>query len=80
LVNPLLRKGRFLPEENQILKEYVATFGHSWSFISKFIKSRNPKQLLLRFNYHLKEKISKEKFSKAGDELILRLHSDNRNQ
>jgi len=75
LIDPNLKKGKFSKEEDENLKRLVSTFGPSWSFLSRVIKKRNAKQLRLRYNNYLNEKLCHTKFTKKEDQKILILYT-----
>lgn len=73
LINPLIKKGRWLPQEDQKLKELVDLFGKSWKLISKIMKNRSSKQIRNRYEDHLDETLNKQVFNKEEDEKILKI-------
>jgi hypothetical protein len=48
-INPSIKKGRWNPEEDIKLTNLINDFGFSWTFISKFFKDRNAKQIRSRY-------------------------------
>ncbi len=48
-INPIIKKGRWNHDEDLKLLNLINQFGLSWTFISKFFKNRNPKQIRSRY-------------------------------
>jgi len=80
IIDPHLKKGKFSKEEDDKLKKLVDIFGYSWTFLSKFFKNRNSKQLRLRYTINLNHKLSKKKFSQEEDKTIMNLYKIYGNQ
>ncbi len=62
-INPFIKKGRWNPDEDKKLNSLINDFGFSWTFISKFFKNRNPKQIRSRYINNL----SKQKITNFGN-------------
>jgi len=63
-INPMIKKGRWNTEEDIKLLNLINDYGFSWTFISKFFKNRNAKQIRSRYINNLsKSKISEDKNS-----------------
>lgn len=56
-INPSIKKGRWNPLEDKQLFSLIDEYGFSWTFISKFFKNRNPKQIRSRYINNLSKRI-----------------------
>ena len=67
-------KGTWSKEEDEQILELVSHFGKSWSKISKFLNSRNGKQIRDRYINVLDPAIKKGKFSEEEDKMLIELY------
>jgi hypothetical protein len=74
-IDPNVRRGTWdASEDEQILKAYK-TYGKQWHLIEKVIVTRSAKQIRDRYINKLDPLITKVKFTKDEDMLILALHA-----
>jgi len=73
-IYPMIKKGRWTPQEDILLMNLVNEFGRCWKFISKIFKNRTNKQVKIRYDEYINPKISSKKFTHAEDQLILELY------
>jgi hypothetical protein len=70
-INPILTKGQFTPEEDQLITEFVAQNGiHVWPQITPILPHRTPKQCRERWLNHLDPAITKAPWTGQEDRLI----------
>lgn len=72
-IRPGIVKGSWSKEEDEQIVQLVNTFGKSWSKISKFLATRNGKQIRDRFINVLDPAIKKGKFTEAEDKMLIEL-------
>jgi len=77
VLNPNLKKGAWSAEEDDSLLAAVHKHGPGkWSRIADSVHGRNGKQCRERWQNHLRSDVTKEPFSAAEDELIVRLRTE----
>lgn len=69
-----LIKGKWCPEEDELLKDIVKLNLANWVEIADRFPGRNAKQCRDRWLYHLSPDINKSKFSEEEDSLIISLY------
>jgi hypothetical protein len=69
----LLRKSKFTPQEDEILKDLVSKHGRNWALIAKMIPNKERKQVRERFENFLAKKLSRKSFTAEEDCKILEL-------
>jgi len=71
----VMRKGPWLPEEDEKLLELVGQFGaYDWSFIAEHIPGRVGKQCRERYFNHLAPDVRKEAWTDCEDDAIVHAH------
>lgn len=73
-INPSFKKGRWTEEEDSKLKMLLEKFGNAWTHISKLMGTRSSRQIRNRYDENLNPHVSKNRFTKEEDKLILDLH------
>ncbi|KAH0793294.1 Myb-like DNA-binding domain containing protein [Histomonas meleagridis] len=70
-IDPAITKGPFTPEEDEIIKDYVAKNGpRSWPKITTYLPHRSSKQCRERWFNHLDPNVSKGPWTQEEDEFI----------
>ena len=80
ILNLSIKKGKWSKEEDERLLNLYQDFGNSWRFISKIMKTRNTKQIRLRFKFHLQNGLNRSNFTKEEDDNILKLYQIYKNK
>ena len=73
-------RGKWTPEEDEVLLKYYSVLGGNWAAISKLMKVRNWKQVRDRYTNHLDPQISQNSFSDDEDLRIYQLHQIYKNK
>ena len=70
-LNPILVKGPFTKDEDEMICEFVKTHGpQNWPLISKVLPDRSPKQCRERWFNHLDPSVSKHSWTPQEDRII----------
>ncbi|KAH0787540.1 Myb-like DNA-binding domain containing protein [Histomonas meleagridis] len=70
-LDPAITKGPFTPEEDEVIRSYVAKNGpRSWPKITSFLPHRSPKQCRERWFNHLDPNVSKGPWTQEEDNFI----------
>jgi hypothetical protein len=72
-INPIIKKGKWSFEEDEILKNLVSEYGYDWAKISFIIKTRSSKQIRSRYIYYLENSLLMNRFSNEEDQLVRKL-------
>ena len=76
VLNPNIKKGAWSPEEDDLLRKALKTFGAGkWSRIATVVPGRNGKQCRERWYNHLQSDVKKDPWSLHEDQLIVHLRS-----
>lgn len=71
-LDPNLTKGPFTPEEDRLIREFVAVHGaQNWPRITQFVPARSAKQCRERWFNHLDPNVSKHSWTAEEDQTIL---------
>lgn len=73
-IRPGIIKGSWSREEDEQIIQLVRTFGKSWSKISKFLLTRNGKQIRDRYINVLDPEVKKGKFTEEEDRQLIELY------
>ena len=73
-IKPGIKKGNWLSEEDNLIKQNVKNLGKKWSQISKLMVNRTGKQIRDRYLNYLDSNFKKERFSFEEDEKIKELY------
>jgi hypothetical protein len=75
-LDPMLHKGPFTPEEDQLIMNYVSQNGpRCWPRITSIVANRTAKQCRERWFNHLSPDIVKAEWSQQEDELIFQYYT-----
>ncbi|KAJ3064677.1 Myb-like DNA-binding domain protein, partial [Quaeritorhiza haematococci] len=70
-LNPKITKGKWMEEENALLKEAVQLYGENkWSVVAQLVKTRTASQCRQRWKFSLSSKISTKKWTEEEDRLL----------
>ena len=75
LINPIVKKGRWTREEDNLLLNLIKQYGNSWAYLSRLMVNRTSKQIRNRYDENLNPLIRKNKFTDIEDRLIIKLNS-----
>ena len=73
-INPVLNKGKWNCDEDELLRSYVKQYGKKWAYISKHMKNRSGKQIRDRYINCLDEQNLKHGFTEKEDCKIISLY------
>ena len=66
------KNGKFTPEEDMKLKQFVAQFGElNWDIISKYMENRTPRQCKERWMTYLSPKVNLSPWTEEEDQLLM---------
>lgn len=76
-IRPGIVKGPWSKQEDNMINSLVEKYGKNWALISRFMKTRNGKQIRDRFLNYLDPNINKNKFAEKEDNMIIQLYKEN---